>query len=82
VTDRRFEVTFTLDIPREEAWRTSPVTARRRAIRAHAVWMPGFEARATRSRSTGRLLRVTKADEPCKDTEIIVVLEDEARGHA
>ncbi len=82
MTGRKFEVTFTLDIPREEAWANLAGDGPK-ADEAGTLqwWLPGFEAPGNQVEvDPGRLLRVTKAVEPCKDTEIVVVMEDAGTG--
>jgi hypothetical protein len=76
-----FEATFTLGIDRETAWARltehpvgSPGSEER-------YWVPGFDAFATvTERDAGTRLRLTKDDEPCAGTDIVVTLTDTETG--
>jgi hypothetical protein len=69
----RFEATFVLAVDRQTAWR--------RLAHQPDRWLPGFDAAVTVLDETdGERLHVTKDDEPCAGTEIVVALEDADRG--
>jgi hypothetical protein len=80
-----FEATFVVRTPREEVWEllasATPVTDVLPPPEPGQRWMPGWEAPADDVEVVpGESLRARKAAEPCKDTEIYIRLEDEARG--
>lgn len=75
-----FDATFSIQIDRPTAWRRLTETAAEGAGEGH-VWLAGFDSAATvlESEPPGRL-RVTKDDEPCAGTDIVVTLDDEGTG--
>jgi hypothetical protein len=76
VTADHFEATFVLRVDRETAWaRLTEYLA------GSGGWLPGFDAQTTvTARDDGAELRVTKDDEPCAGTEIVVSLTDAEAG--
>ncbi len=77
-----FKTTFTVDLAPEQVWdavaRPAPGSTTEPAAAYH---LPGFEARCVPIEvDPGRVLRVRKDEEPCKGTEIVVVLEAEGSG--
>jgi len=83
--DDGFEATFVVRTPREKVWEllgsASPVTDALPPPRPGQRWMPGWEAPADEIEVVpGESVRARKAVEPCKGTEIVVRLEDEASG--
>jgi hypothetical protein len=72
MTADHFEATFVLSIDRATAW--SRLTEH---LTGSAGWLPGFDAQTTvTGRDDGATLQVTKDDEPCAGTEIVVTLAD------
>jgi hypothetical protein len=72
--DDRFEVVLELDTSAEDAW--AALTSKRREGVESSYWLPGFEAPGdVLEIDPGRLLRVRKAAEPCKGTEIAFLVE-------
>jgi hypothetical protein len=76
-----FRTTFVVDVAPEQAWaavaRPAPASSGAQAD----YHLPGFEARCVALEvEPHRLLRVRKDEEPCKGTEILVVLEAEGSG--
>jgi hypothetical protein len=75
-----FEATFVISIDRDTAWKRlteHPAGA----AGEHKYWLPGFDATATVAEEhDGTRLRVTKDEEPCAGTEIVVTLSDGATG--
>jgi hypothetical protein len=85
IRDDGFEVTFVVSTPREQAWEwlTHAQAARDglHEAREGQWWIPGVEAPADELEVEPRsMLRARKAVEPCKGTEIVIVLEDEETG--
>lgn len=76
-----FEATFSLRVDRATAWRRlteHPVDA---PAGQERYWLPGFDAAATvNERDDGARLRLTKDDEPCAGTDIVVTLDDADEG--
>jgi S1-C subfamily serine protease len=69
----RFEATFVLAIDRPTAWR--------RLARQPDRWLPGFDTAVTLvDEADGERLHVTKDEEPCAGTDILVTLEDAGTG--
>lgn len=69
----RFEATFVLAVDRTTAWT--------RLAHQPDRWLPGFDSAVTIiERSEGERLHVTKDDEPCAGTDILVTLEDSGTG--
>ena len=81
MSDDHFEATFSLGIDRTTVWRRlteHPVDA---AEGSERCWLPGFDAAATvTDRDDGIRLHLTKDDEPCKGTDIVVTLTDAGDG--
>jgi hypothetical protein len=74
-----FEATFRLRIDPEHAWRR--LTDNPSKTEAGHVWLPGFDSLVTIvAADAPQRLRVTKDDEPCAGTDIVVTLEDEDTG--
>ena len=81
MSDDHFEATFVLvDRPGHRVASASPsIRSSRRAMIAY--WLPGFDATATvLDEDAEARLRVTKDDEPCAGTEIVVTLTDTEAG--
>jgi hypothetical protein len=83
--DDGFEVTFVVSTSREQAW--SWLTEARPAFEGLAEprdgqwWIPAVEAPGDELEvEAGKKLRVRKAVQPCKGTEIVIVMEDEQSG--
>jgi PDZ domain len=73
MTPDRFETTFVLTVDRPTAWS--------RLARQPDRWLPGFDSAVTIvEQSEGERLHVTKDDEPCAGTDILVTLEDSGTG--
>lgn len=75
-----FRRTFVVDVAPEAVWQalTRPPAG---ALDAAAVHMPGFEARCSiLEQDPGKLLRLSKDEEPCSGTEIAVRLEHAGSG--
>jgi hypothetical protein len=81
MTTDRFEATFVLAIDRATAWKRlteHPVDSPSGDAR---YWLPGFDSSATVTEQVeGTELRVTKDDEPCAGTDIVVTLTDADTG--
>ncbi|HZN14186.1 MAG TPA: PDZ domain-containing protein [Acidimicrobiales bacterium] len=80
-----FEATFVVATPRKEAWdrlvEARPASDKIPQPRAGQWWVPGIEAPADELEvAPPSFLRVRKAVEPCKGTEIVLTLEDEGSG--
>jgi hypothetical protein len=77
--DDRFEATFIVAVTPEEAWRA---LEHGRPTAPGEPWrLPAFEAPADELEvEPGRSLRVRKAAEPCKGTEIAITLEAAGSG--
>ena len=81
MTPDRFEATFVLGIDRNGAWARltehpidSPDDEKR-------YWLPGFDSAATViEEEVGSHLRLTKDDEPCAGTYVVVTLSDDETG--
>ena len=83
--DDGFEATFVVATPRAEAWArlaaAGPAFDALPKAREGQWWVPAIEAPADELEvKPEELLRVRKAIEPCKGTEITVTLEDEESG--
>ena len=80
MTPDHFEATFVVNIERAAAWARlfeHPVDARDAA----KYWLPGFDSVATVDEQIeGDRARLTKDDEPCAGTEILVTLTDTETG--
>ena len=73
--DDGFETTFVVSTPRAEAWK------RLEQLHDEQWYIPGVEAPADElDVEPERRLRVRKAVEPCKDTEIVITFEDADTG--
>jgi hypothetical protein len=77
-----FRTTFTVDLAPDQVWdavaRPAPGSTKENPAAYH---VPGFEARCVPIEvDPGRVLRVRKDEEPCKGTEIVVVLVAEGSG--
>ena len=69
----RFEATFVLTVDRSTAWS--------RLVDQPDRWLPGFDSAVTVvEQAEAECLHVTKDDEPCAGTEILITLEDAERG--
>jgi hypothetical protein len=78
--DDRFEATFGVEVSPDDAWAalTGAVPTGPGALEPAPgrKWMPAFEAYGEVLEIVpGRVLRVRKETQPCKDTEIAVILE-------
>lgn len=70
-----FEATFVVSTPRDEAWKRLTKDADGR------WWIPGVESTADELEVVPEsTLRVSKAEEPCKGTEIVITMEDAETG--
>src|SRR5687768_13622837 len=83
--DDGFEASFVVATPRPEAWaRLAAATPAFDALaktREGQWWVPAIEAPADELEvKPEELLRVRKAVQPCKGTEITITLEDEESG--
>jgi hypothetical protein len=85
IRDDGFEVTFVVSTPRDQAW--SWLTDARPAVeglpeaRDGQWWIPAVEAPGDEIEvEPGAKLHVRKAVQPCKGTEIVIVLEDDDTG--
>jgi hypothetical protein len=73
MTHDRFEATFRLRIDRQAAWQRLTTT--------EGGWLPGFDSTATVVEAVApERLHVTKDEEPCAGTDIVVTLEDDDTG--
>ena len=85
VRDDGFEATFVVSTPRAEAWKrlreATPARDGLGSARPGQWWIPAIEAPADELEVLPeQRLRVRKAVEPCKGTEIVLTLEDEESG--
>jgi hypothetical protein len=81
MTADRFEATFVVKVERETVWQRLTSSPLEPAGDAPRYWVPGFDSAATLDEAETRArLRLTKDDEPCAGTEIVVVLEDDTSG--
>ena len=73
MTTDRFEATFVLRVDRATAWTR---------LTDHAdAWLPGFDSTTTRIEvDEGARLHVTKDEEPCAGTDVVVTLTDVGTG--
>ena len=77
MTADHFEATFRVRVDRASAWRR---LTENRTDDQH-LWLPGFDSRATvTDEDPLTSLHVTKDDEPCAGTGIIISLEDADTG--
>lgn len=72
------EAVFTIDVAPEDAWAAVTRPARDQVPGEPArYFLAGFEAVCSELEvDPGRMLRMRKEEEPCKGTEIVVVIED------
>lgn len=85
IRDDGFEATFVVATPRERAWEwlasATPAAEGMGSAREGQWWIPGVEAPADELEVEAMtLLRVRKAVEPCKGTEIVITFEDAESG--
>ena len=85
IRDDGFEATFVVATSRDEAWArladAAPAVDGLPARRPSQWWIPAIESPADELEVVdGELLRVRKAVQPCKGTEIVVTLEDAEAG--
>jgi hypothetical protein len=85
IRDDGFEATFIVSTPRALAWEwlasAQPAVEGAGEARDGQWWIPGVEAPADELETEpGVLLRVRKAVEPCKGTEIVITFEDAETG--
>ena len=85
IRDDGFEATFIVATPRAQAWEwlvsARPAMEGVGEARDGQWWIPSVEAPADELEVIdGELLRVRKAVEPCKGTEIVITFEDEDTG--
>jgi PDZ domain-containing protein len=83
--DDGFEATFVVSTPRADAWQrlssAKPADPALSPATAGQWWIPGIEAPADeREVIDEQLLRAEKATEPCRGTEIVVMMEDAETG--
>jgi hypothetical protein len=83
--DDGFEATFTVSTSREEAWArlesAEPAADWLKPPRPGQWWIPGVEGPADEIEVVpGERLRARKAAHPCKDTEIVITMEDAGTG--
>lgn len=78
--DDLFEVVFSIQVPRDTAWRRLTETPSAGNAQEQ-MWLPGFDSSVTVVEADAQnRLRVTKDDEPCAGTNIVVTLEDDSTG--
>jgi len=80
-----FEATFVVSTPRAKAWEllcaAEPVSDVLPPPRAGQAWIPAVEAPIDEvERVPEERLRGIKATEPCRGTEIVITMEDDASG--
>jgi len=76
VTPDHFEATFVLSIDRATAWTRLTEHPIESPSGADRYWLPGFDSAVTATeQESGTELRVTKDDEPCAGTDIVVTLD-------
>lgn len=85
VRDDGFEATFVVSTSREQAWawleNARPAIEGLFEVRDGQWWIPAVEAPGDELEvKPADLLRVRKAVEPCKGTEIVIVMEDAETG--
>jgi hypothetical protein len=75
-----FDATFRVRLDRRDAW--NRLTGGQAAVAiGEQLWLPGFDSKVSVvDTDPGRTLHVSKADEPCAGTDIVVTLEDDATG--
>lgn len=75
-----FEATFSIAVDRDAAWRRLTETPSEPGREGH-FWLPGFDSAVTvvEADEPSRLL-VTKDEEPCAGTEIVITLEEAETG--
>jgi S1-C subfamily serine protease len=83
--DDGFEATFVVSTERSDAWKllagAEPALDGIGSPRAGQWWIPGVEGPADEVEVVPEeLLRVRKATMPCRDTEIVITLEDAETG--
>jgi hypothetical protein len=79
--DDRFEVQLVLDVSPDDAWKALTEKLVEGKPDGTSYWLPGFEAPGdVIEMEPGRVLRVIKAAEPCKGTEILFELEASESG--
>lgn len=77
----RFKATFTLNMDRDSAWKRLVEHPLDHSDGKARYWLPGFDCAATvTSEEPTRSLRLTKDDEPCVGTNIVVTLDDAETG--
>jgi hypothetical protein len=77
----RFESTFVIEIDRDTAWARLTEHPIDSSTDRKQYWLPGFDSTATvTDEDTGTRLQLTKDDEPCAGTDIVVTLDDEQGG--
>ena len=77
----RFEATFVLSIDRGAAWKRLTEHPAESTGDERRYWLPGFDAAATVIEEKPEAqLRVTKDEQPCAGTEIVVTLTDNEAG--
>ena len=81
MTPDHFEATFVLSIDRGAAWKRLTEHPVESTSDDRRYWLAGFDATATVvDEDAETRLRVTKDDEPCAGTEIVVTLTDTEAG--
>jgi hypothetical protein len=76
-----FEATFVLAIDRDTAWKRLTERSVERDDAKEHYWLPGFDSAVSVTEAEpGTCLRVTKDDEPCAGTDIVVTLESSDTG--
>jgi hypothetical protein len=76
-----FEATFVLSIDRGAAWKRLTEHPVESTTEVDRYWLPGFDSAATViDEEPEAQLRVTKDDQPCAGTEIVVTLTDSEAG--
>jgi hypothetical protein len=82
MTDNTFEATFVVSVDRRTTWErltANSITSEDQEVTRYHL--PGFDSDVTViEQDPERHLKVTKDDEPCAGTEIVVRLEDAATG--
>lgn len=76
-----FKATFTLNVDRDLAWERLVEHPLETTDGEARYWLPGFDCGATvASEQHAQSLRLTKDDEPCVGTHIVVTLDDADTG--
>jgi len=85
MTEDGFETTFIVSTPRSKAWELLRHAAPAEGVPAGPepgqLWIPAIEGAAEEIEAVDEeSLRVRKLTDPCRDTEIVITMEDAATG--